>query len=770
MILSTVGSESETRVYRIALTFITTVLIPPTTADATWKQLDQTVIRALDLVIFNFARVQLGVVDDVTFNVQGNNIFSATKAFSFPVSSILEAKQGWFASIRSYKSGLVLCSDLAVNCFLATGDMPELMFKAAQLRDFNDLINYCRQKTGLPQNMIDLINKAISNLKVRLIHIGHSKKVKKLGPAANSPASEFDMDGTKITVSAYFELMAKKDPVYRNAMGKNGKLKYPELPTINVGSSNKPILVPAELVAIPSGQSRNQYFTPEVTGKMVRYAAVKPHERMSHINKEGSVITMLKTDPSAIAFGLNDLNSTPMKVPATLLPPPRLQYGKNATIDPVLNGTWNIDYPKRNEFLRAPPFPQGAAGYTYGVLVVGDGPPRDPQWKEKITGYTENLEKVAFHSGVKLSRGGDFLTSTDRHDQLKAQLSKMKGARIVVVVMFSPSYGDIKKVADSMGVLTSCIKWETLDKNPRSLCDNIMLKVNTKMGGINHSLKSRLPASSAPSAGSFQKPPASLSWLLDKPCMFLGIDVSHPESGADRPSMAAVVGSLDGSLGQYAVHISSQTSRVEMVAALTDAVRSLMHAFKARNQGKFPETIIVYRDGVSESQYDQVISNELPSIRNAFELEGMYADSIKLAIIICTKRHKARVVFEDDSGTYINPCPGLVVDNSIVSNELIEFYLNSHAAIQGTCKPAKYTLIHDEIGLKVAELELMTYWTCYLYARANKAVSYAAPAYYAHWASKRAKDLAAAGATAQDLIDISALWSRGDCSNPMFFI
>ena len=32
----------------------------------------------------------------------------------------------------------------------------------------------------------------------------------------------------------------------------------------------------------------------------------------------------------------------------------------------------------------------------------------------------------------------------------------------------------------------------------------------------------------------------------------------------------------------------------------------------------------------------------------------------------------------------------------------------------------------------MAELELLTYWTCYLYARATKSVSYATPTYYAH--------------------------------------
>jgi eukaryotic translation initiation factor 2C len=70
--------------------------------------------------------------------------------------------------------------------------------------------------------------------------------------------------------------------------------------------------------------------------------------------------------------------------------------------------------------------------------------------------------------------------------------------------------------------------------------------------------------------------------------------------------------------------------------------------------------------------------------------------------------------------------------DSIVSARLNEFYLNSHHSLQGTAKACKYSLIYDEIGLRISEVELLTYWSTYLYARCTKSVSYATPAYYAH--------------------------------------
>jgi eukaryotic translation initiation factor 2C len=133
------------------------------------------------------------------------------------------------------------------------------------------------------------------------------------------------------------------------------------------------------------------------------------------------------------------------------------------------------------------------------------------------------------------------------------------------------------------------------------------------------------------------------------------------------------------------------------------------------------------------------------------------------------------LVYEETPNNYINVCPGVCVDASggtasISSATFNEFYLNSHSAIQGTAKSCKYSLLYDEIGFKISELELLTYWSCYLYARCNKSVSLATPAYYAHWASRRAKYLFTAGASEGELANISQTWSHQSRHSTMFFI
>lgn len=44
---------------------------------------------------------------------------------------------------------------------------------------------------------------------------------------------------------------------------------------------------------------------------------------------------------------------------------------------------------------------------------------------------------------------------------------------------------------------------------------------------------------------------------------------------------------------------------------------SLFQTFRQRNNGSMPQHIVVYRDGVGDSQFVEVLDRELPCIQNA---------------------------------------------------------------------------------------------------------------------------------------------------------
>ena len=60
---------------------------------------------------------------------------------------------------------------------------------------------------------------------------------------------------------------------------------------------------------------------------------------------------------------------------------------------------------------------------------------------------------------------------------------------------------------------------------------------------------------------------------------------------------------------------------------------------------------------------------------------------------------------------------GTVVDHSVTHPTEYDWYLNSHAGLQGTSKSAHYHVLHDDAGMPIDELQTFTYLTTYLYCR-----------------------------------------------------
>lgn len=86
-----------------------------------------------------------------------------------------------------------------------------------------------------------------------------------------------------------------------------------------------------------------------------------------------------------------------------------------------------------------------------------------------------------------------------------------------------------------------------------------------------------------------------------------------------------------------------------------------------------------------------------------------------------------------------NVLAGTVVDSYIYHPREFDFYLNSHAGIQGTNNPAHYHVLWDENNFSADALQSLTYDMYYTYARCNMSVSVVPPVYYAHLAASGAR-------------------------------
>ena len=68
-------------------------------------------------------------------------------------------------------------------------------------------------------------------------------------------------------------------------------------------------------------------------------------------------------------------------------------------------------------------------------------------------------------------------------------------------------------------------------------------------------------------------------------------------------------------------------------------MKERLRLYQERNK-TLPKKVIVFRDGVSEGQFEAVLEEELPGIRKAFRAFQSYKP--KLTIAVCRKRHHTR--------------------------------------------------------------------------------------------------------------------------------
>uniref|UniRef100_A0A673FU27 Protein argonaute-3-like n=1 Tax=Sinocyclocheilus rhinocerous TaxID=307959 RepID=A0A673FU27_9TELE len=136
-----------------------------------------------------------------------------------------------------------------------------------------------------------------------------------------------------------------------------------------------------------------------------------------------------------------------------------------------------------------------------------------------------------------------------------------------------------------------------------------------------------------------------------------------------------------------------------------------------------------------------VLYYELLAIREAcISLEKEYQPGI--TYIVVQKRHHTRLFCADHTervGRSGNIPAGTTVDTDITHPYEFDFYLCSHAGIQGTSRPSHYHVLWDDNCFTADEFQLLTYQLCHTYVRCTRSVSIPAPAYYAHLVAFRAR-------------------------------
>lgn len=728
-------------------------------------------IQVLNVLFGHYPQMHDGVV-----SIGQNRHFSVDRSQSNAknitiLGGGLESLRGYFQSVRPATGGLLLNVNVIHGVFfqpdkldslyvqLGTGNKITLQKKLKHLRV---------QVTHLAPKKMKATNQEVPRVKTifGLAHVqdgrseDHPPRIAEFGagpkgvefwlsaapPAATnakppkkgkgkSPAGPSLPSNTYISVFDYF------------------RRKYPNFqldqrnPVVNVGNREHPSYLPAEVCVALPGQTIKRRLSPDQTQKMISFACRRPYDNGNSIVSAGKTVLGLNAQANAMTarFGLT-IGQSLLTVAARVLAPPPIKYrdarGGQTTVVPS-TGSWNMAKIKFHTGSNLGPWTyiafRSSREWSPGVQELQPEVEKFQQFLFTSGVNAEGLIQQPLPPDIFLVDGQETDNDSKIKNIIRAMYEAKKGPRPKFILCVLPYndvaiYNSIKNIADTKaGIHTVCVVGKKFmkDKGQFQFFGNVSLKFNLKAGGINQTLD-----------------PAKLGIISEGKTMVVGIDVTHPSPGSKdtAPSVAGVVASVDKWLGQWPADFRIQESRKEMVLALEGLIIGRLKLWQKKNRS-LPENIIVYRDGVSEGQYQLLLDQELPQIRNAcrqmYSAPQTKAGLPRMSIIVCGKRHHTRfypsTVATADRRS--NCAPGTVVDRGVTDVRAWDFFIQPHECLQGTARPGHYYVILDEIFRRnkpkaplqnaADSVEDLTFNMCYLFGRATRSVSLCPPAYYA---------------------------------------
>ncbi|CAI8586788.1 unnamed protein product [Vicia faba] len=656
----------------------------------------------------------------------GRSFYSPHLGRRQPLGDGLETWRGFYQSIRPTQMGLSLNIDMSSTAFFEP--LPVIEFVC-------QLLN--REVSSRPLADADRvkIKKALRGIKVEVTHRGNMKRKYRIAGLTSQATRELtfpvDERGTlKSVVEYFFETYGFV-------------IQHAQLPCLQVGNPQRPNYLPMEVCKIAEGQRYSKRLNERQITALLKVTCQRPLDRERDISQTVHH-NAYHEDPYAKEFGIK-ISDKLAQVEARILPAPWLKYhdtGREKDCLPQV-GQWNMMNKKMVD-----------GGVVNNWFCVNFS--RSVQ-ESTARGFCSELARMCQISGMEFNPEPVVPLHSGRPDQVEKVLqmryhdvkTKLQGKEPELLIVILPDnngslYGDLKRICETdLGIVSQCCLTKNVFKLNKQYLANVSLKINVKVGGRNtvlvDALSRRIPL------------------VGDRPTIIFGADVTHPHPGEDSsPSIAAVVASQDWpEITKYAGLVCAQAHRQELIQDLfkqwEDPVRGtltggmikeLLISFR-RATGQKPQRIIFYRDGVSEGQFYQVLLFELDAIRKACaSLEPNYQPPVTFVVV--QKRHHTRLFANDHrdknsvdrSG---NILPGTVVDSKICHPTEFDFYLCSHAGIQGTSRPAHYHVLWDENNFTADALQTLSNNLCYTYARCTRSVSIVPPAYYAHLAAFRAR-------------------------------
>ncbi|XP_077215045.1 protein argonaute 16-like [Tasmannia lanceolata] len=617
--------------------------------------------------------------------------------------------RGFHSSFCATQGGLSLNMDVSTTMILTPGPVLDFLLANQNVRDPSQ-IDWIKAK------------KMLKNMRIRTKH--NCMEFKIIGISDKPCNQQFFSLKVRNGDGINGEGQTVEVTVYDYFVKKNIELTYSAyLPCLDVGKPKRPNYLPLELCSLVSLQRYTKALSTMQRSSLVEKSRQKPQERIKVVN-ESLKNSRYDEDVLLSACGIS-IDKQLTQLEGRVLNAPTLKVGNSADCIPT-RGRWNFN----NKKVWAPTRIERWAVVNFSARCDTSHISRELINCGRNKGIHIDRPFTLIEEDPQWKRAGPIVRVERMFDQI---MSKLPGPPQFLLCVLpdrknSTIYGPWKKKnLHEMGIATQCIA--PIKINDQYLT-NVLLKINSKLGGTN----SLLAVEHSP----------CIPLLNKTPTMILGMDVSHGSPGqSDIPSVAAVVGSREWPLiSRYRASVRTQSPKVEMIDSLykplpngedDGIMRELLMEFYRTSNHQKPSQIIIFRDGVSESQFNQVLNIELEQIiKSINHLEENWLP--KFTVIVAQKNHHTKLF---QSGSPDNVPPGTVVDTKIVHPRNYDFYMCAHFGMIGTSRPTHYHVLLDEIGFSPDELQKLVHSLSYVYQRSTTAISIVAPINYAHLAAQQ---------------------------------
>uniref|UniRef100_A0A5B7CCF5 Argonaute 4 n=1 Tax=Davidia involucrata TaxID=16924 RepID=A0A5B7CCF5_DAVIN len=617
--------------------------------------------------------------------------------------------RGFHSSFRATQAGLSLNMDGSTTMIVQPGPLVDFLISNQNVRDPFQ-VDWTKAKRTLKNLRITV---KPSNTEYRITGLSENPCKEQMFSLKSRGTKDGNDDAQTVDLTVFDYFVN-----YRHI-----ELRYSaDLPCINVGKPKRPTYFPIELCSLVSLQRYTKALTVHQRSSLVEKSRQKPQEKIK-ILTDVMRSNNYDAEPMLRSCGIS-IQSQFTQVEGRVLSAPRLKAGNGEDVIPR-NGRWSFNNKKFVEPTKIGNWVVVNFSARCDVFNLC----RDLAKFGEMKGIYIDPPVQVFDENPQFRRAPPPVRVEKMFEQMMPKLPDGPPHFILCLLPDRKNcdiYGPWKRknLAD-FGIFNQCLAPTRVNEQ---YLNNVLLKINAKLGGLNSLLS--------------VEPLRNIPVVSNSPTMIFGMDVSHGSPGhSNVPSIAAVVSSRHWPLiSRYRASVRSQSPKVEMIDSLfkpgpdnqdTGIIRELLLDFYSSSGQKKPTQIIIFRDGVSESQFNQVLNIELDQIIEACKsLDEKW--SPKFTVIVAQKNHHTKFF---QAGSPDNVPPGTVIDSQVCHPYNNDFYMCAHAGMIGTTRPTHYHVLFDEVGFSADDLQELIHSLSYVYQRSTTAISIVAPVRYAHLAA-----------------------------------